>query len=353
MTKKFDSAAKSTEYPFEANNPYLFHDAPFDEGLELLAAGTLSEAVLAFEAVCQKEPERVEGWQFLGTTQAENEKDGLAILALNKARQLCPSNRHVLQALAVSHTNEANQGQALEALKAWALANESYAPLHETVKRQLSEGPAAAGAGTDGPWTEDFLQGGLDDDFARQFMFMSKTEHREVETLLLAAAELAPGDADVHVALGIAHNLSHDYEAAAADFRAALKLRPEDEKLWNKLGATLANGSKSREAIAAYEKALDINPGFVRAQYNLGIAHSNLSEHRAAARQFIRAITMQQGGAAVPAESGSGPPRSTREMWDVLRMTFNLMERPDLVDKAWAHDVNPFLDEFGLGELRM
>ena len=320
-------AYDSSDYPFDPNNPYLFHDDPFGEGIQLLAAGTLSEAVLAFEAACQQAPDREESWRVLGTTQAENEKDQLAIRALNRARELNPKDLAVHLALSVSHTNESNHTQALQALKGWLLAN----PQYEQLGSITIEPPADAGL----------------DEYSREFLFISPSEHRDCCTLFNAAREMNPRDAELHVCLGILKNLSHEFDEAAQHFQDALQFRQDDPKLWNKLGATLANGNRSREALSAYDRALDLNPGYVRAQYNLGIAHSNLGEHIAAAKHLVRAIVMQQGGIVVP----DPPTRSTREMWDVLRMTLNLMDRGDLVEKTWNQDVVPFLHEFGLSDL--
>jgi peroxin-5 len=319
-------AYDSSDYPFDPNNPYLFHDDPFGEGMQLLAAGTLSEAVLAFEAACQQKPDREDAWRVLGTTQAENEKDQLAIRALNRARELNPKDLAVHLALSVSHTNESNHTQALQALKGWLLANPQYEQLGSITMDQPDVGP---------------------DEFSREFLFISPSEHRDCCTLFNAAREINPRDAELHVCLGILKNLSHEFDEAAQHFQDALQFRQDDPKLWNKLGATLANGNRSREALAAYDRALDLNPGYVRAQYNLGIAHSNLGDHVAAARHLVRAVVMQQGGIVVP----DPPTRSTREMWDVLRMTLNLMDRGDLVEKTWSQDVVPFLHEFGLSDL--
>lgn len=54
----------------------------------------------------------------------------------------------------------------------------------------------------------------------------------------------------------------------------------QDARLWNRLGATLANGEEPEKALEAYRKTLKLSPGFIRARYNLGITCVHLKMYK-------------------------------------------------------------------------
>ena len=65
---------------------------------------------------------------------------------------------------------------------------------------------------------------------------------------------MSPEDADVHIVLGVLYNLSREYDRAIEAFQTALKLKPRDISLRNKLGATQANSVQSADAISSYQQ---------------------------------------------------------------------------------------------------
>jgi peroxin-5 len=72
-------------YELETNNPFAQAKNAFDEGMRLFHAGSLRDAVLAFQAVVGKEPNHSEAWRMLGVVHQENDEDKKAILCLERA----------------------------------------------------------------------------------------------------------------------------------------------------------------------------------------------------------------------------------------------------------------------------
>ena len=119
----------------------------------------------------------------------------------------------------MSYVNELDPQRALKTLKAWVQHNPKFQGLEIHL--------------------DPYSDGSLMD---------------EVMQLMLQARAHDASDSDVQVVLGVLYNVSKDYDAAVSSFRAAAQERPVEYPLWNKLGATLANSSRSAEAIPIYQR---------------------------------------------------------------------------------------------------
>ncbi|KAF8777490.1 Peroxisomal targeting signal 1 receptor like protein [Argiope bruennichi] len=191
------------EYSYAKENPFIDHSNPFEEGLKMLKNGDLPSAVLLFEAAVQKNPDHVEAWQYLGTSQAQNEQDRAAIAATKKCLELDPSNLTALMSLAVSYTNESMPMQACDTLVKWLHHNPKYSQIVKPgmIKENIS--------------TSSVLPG---------------LKLKDTQAMYIEAARMSPNDPDPDVqnGLGVLFNLSGEYDLAIDCFKAALEVKPDE-----------------------------------------------------------------------------------------------------------------------------
>ncbi len=282
-------------YTFAETNKFKEQSNLFQQGIELFNQGEIRDAILAFQAHVQHEvDDSSEGWRMLGKCHQEHDEDRQAIECLKRAVEEDPYNLDALLDLGVSYVNELDSQNALETLKGWIDHHPSFQGMKYTPD-----------AYSDGTLMDEIMQ------------------------LMLQAREFDATDPDVHIILGVLYNVSRDFDSAVASLRQALSLRPDDYSLWNKLGATQANGNRGLEAMPAYEKALQMKPKYARAWLNMGISYANLGNYSKAVRGYLKALKLNPQASHV---------------WSYLRIAFTCMERFDLLKLVDERNVDLFKD---------
>ncbi|KAH9397430.1 PEX5- protein [Tyrophagus putrescentiae] len=367
-------------------------------GLAKLEVGDIPAAILLFEAAAATAPSSARAWLLLGTAQAKNENDRKAIGAMKRCLALDPQNLEALLCLAISFTNESQTAEACAALREWLAAHPKYGHLLEEAEAEAMEekakkeseneqqqqqqqqqqymGPTPLskrwGAGTSATANSsaNIFESGL---FERiKGVFIRAATETTAETMDTAedqqgaAGEQRLPDADVQCGLGVLFSLSGDYEKAADCFRTAVAVRPQEHTLWNRLGATLANGGHSAQAMAAYREALVRYPGYIRARHNLAIACLMLGAEREAVGHLLAVLNLQTAGSRSAAEGGGGEaaakssalaeiianPSSitSAAVWSLLRTALLALHREDLFPAVGDRNLPLLNREFSFGE---
>lgn len=94
--------------------------------------------------------------------------------------------------------------------------------------------------------------------------------------------------------LGYAYLDIGRYQQAMADFREALRIKPDYPEAWNNLGTVHGLLGQDEQGISYFLAALRLRPDFVDAWYNLGTAYGHLGRHLEASNCFRVALRFRE-----------------------------------------------------------
>lgn len=125
--------------------------------------------------------------------------------------------------------------------------------------------------------------------------YLSMEKPAKVLPLLKEAAAAEPSNFEVRMAYGGALRDSHQYPAAAAEFRDAVKLKPNDPAPWRNYADMAYKIHDLPAALAAFEKARDVGEDTAGNCFLRAIILDELKQMKPAVEAYNRFLSMSQG----------------------------------------------------------
>jgi tetratricopeptide (TPR) repeat protein len=125
------------------------------------------------------------------------------------------------------------------------------------------------------------------------------------EALAQHRVDRDPADFEWRYNLGAMLQARGDVQGAEVQYRAALRLRPDDATVNNALGTALIGLGQVDEAIHYFAAASKARPDYYDAHYNLGNALAVKEDFNGAAEQFLEAVRVKPEDADAEANLGS------------------------------------------------
>ncbi|WWC57856.1 uncharacterized protein I303_100391 [Kwoniella dejecticola CBS 10117] len=284
-----DGIPQSAGYQFASNNSHDSSElaALWNEANEIVnTGGSLTKAGLMLESFVQRSTAQdrqnigvsaTEAWSLLGRVHAMDEKEDQALKAFEEGRKTLGEEGirgkekiagEMLTNLAISYVNESLDLAALTVL------HQYLSLVHPNFAGQAPSRSSLNDESTS-PWA-------LHQSMSERFLNLARDQWQTNQSV----------DPDLQVGLGTLYYMMDNYEEARGCWTNALGEKPDDYLLWNRLGATLANGGNSEEAVDAYRRALELKPTFTRAIFNLGVACLNIGVYKESAEHLLAALSL-------------------------------------------------------------
>ncbi len=127
--------------------------------------------------------------------------------------------------------------------------------------------------------------------------------HEALQAVQQGAAN-NPGFADLQLFLANLQYETGHFELAAASYRDALKLKPDQLLALHNFGLALIKTNEFEQAASAFRRAIELNPEWADAHNNLGYVYHRLGRLGDAEASFERALLIDPGLALAHANAG-------------------------------------------------
>ncbi len=117
----------------------------------------------------------------------------------------------------------------------------------------------------------------VDELFERALALEDADRLDEAAAMYRRAIRLAPDDAALHFNLGNVLQDQSRMPESAASYQAALRFDPEFVEAWNNLGLIHLHTERLPEAVRCFRRALDLVPDYAAARWNLNLALERLT----------------------------------------------------------------------------
>jgi tetratricopeptide (TPR) repeat protein len=119
-------------------------------------------------------------------------------------------------------------------------------------------------------------------------------------------AELKPTSADLPFNAALSYQSAEQHALAEAQWKATLKVRPDDKEAWRSLSSTLADEKKFPEAVEAAQKALGLDPKDKSNHRLLGAMYTKAGDNLRSKQALMAYLALEKGKSSETSSAASG-----------------------------------------------
>jgi protein O-GlcNAc transferase len=259
-------------------------------GDALLASGDFNGAAEAYRAALAIDPKAAVAELGLGQSLMRQARLDDALPHYRQAVVLDPALKSYLLEMAAAFSAAHQTDHALALLKEFpddASAREESGRLYLAAKRPADAVPEFQAAVALSPTAANRL--------ALATAYLESGQSDAAKPLLEQALTSDPNDFDLRMALGRIHRDKRDYLAAANQFLAAARLKPDSVAAWNEAVSVLVLAEQYPEALAALDKVHNLNADTAGDLYYRAMVLDKLHQVKPALASYRKFLELSQG----------------------------------------------------------